>query len=766
MRICVGIQVYGGVDVGLKFVRIPALLFLALMLGCSESAVLAASGSLELVRDGRSEFSILVDASAGPQALSAIDTLRRYIREISGSDIPRSKALVGKGHQIVVEIGKSHEPNFSVADLGNDGFRIRTERGSLYFTAATDYGLQNAVYTFLESYLGCRKYSPTVTVVPKQSVIILSEINDTQVPQLTFRMQDFHDIAYASWHKLNTHDDFGLFVHTFRLVVPPEKYFGQHPEYFSLLNGNRTPNGQLCLTNPDIFRIVVGELRARMAAQPKATFWSVSQNDTYSPCECPTCRAIDSVEGSPSGSILAFVNRIADSFPDKTISTLAYQYSRSAPRHLKPRPNVNIMLCSIECNRQRPMTDDPGCASFVKDVEDWSKLTHNIFLWDYVIQFRNLVSPFPNLHVLQPNIQFFARNGIHSCFEQGLARMHGEFAELRAYLISKLLWNPDLNTDSVMNDFLCGYYGDAAPDIRRYIDTMRTALLASGEELQLFGYPSLSRDGYLSAPMMEVYDSLFVQAEARVKGQPEVLTRVQTAHLPVQFARLEQAKVIAEADRGCFVRDSAGNLKVRPEIDSLLTAFVARCKQGGIGMLWEHGTSPEEYLASTRAFFDGSTRDHRARGRQVILAQPASPKYHGGDPGALTDGFVGWNDYRFHWLGFEGVDMDATIDLGSVVSVSEIKTNFLQDNNSWVFMPLSVQFLVSVDDVDYRPVGTVLNSTPPEKDGAIILPFDTRFETTTARYIRVKAENMKMCPLWHKGAGGKAWIFIDEIRVL
>ncbi len=106
-------------------------------------------------------------------------------------------------------------------------------------------------------------------------------------------------------------------------------------------------------------------------------------------------------------------------FPDKIISTLAYQYTRSAPKKVKPLPNVNIMLCSIECNRSMPIAKDPSSASFVKDIKDWTKLTGNILIWDYVVQFRNYISPFPNLRVLQPNLAFFADNGCRLMFQQG-----------------------------------------------------------------------------------------------------------------------------------------------------------------------------------------------------------------------------------------------------------------------------------------------------------------------------------------------------------
>ncbi|MDD4053075.1 MAG: DUF4838 domain-containing protein [candidate division Zixibacteria bacterium] len=738
------------------------LLVILFFLGGSGNA---ASDSLILVKDGQSDFSLYVSPPASPQIAANIEVFRNYIRQSSGAGLPVVSDLSRTGHRVIFEIGASSDSNLNVGNLGRDGFRIRTEGGNLYLTAGTDYGLQNAVYTFLETYLGCRMFSPTVTVVPKRPTIVIPNIDDTQVPSITFRMEDFRNSTYNAWHKLNSNEDFGLFVHTFKILAPPEKYFAEHPEYFSLSMGKRTAAGQLCLSNPDVFRIVVDELRARMRAKPEAEFWSVSQNDTYLPCECAACRAIDSAEGSPSGSILAFVNRVADEFPDKTISTLAYQYSRSAPKHLKPRPNVNIMLCSIECNRSKPLVEDSTSASFVKDVEDWCRLTHNIFLWDYVIQYRNLVSPFPNLHVLQPNIQFFAKNGITSVFEQGLAVMHGEFAELRSYLIAKLLWNPYLNVDSVMDDFLGGFYGNAAPHIRQYIDTMQAALQASGEDLWIYGYPTASKNGYLSFGMIDTYNAIFDQAEAAVADDSVFLSRVWTARLPLQFAILEQAKVAGVGDWGAFTLDTDGRLRVRPDIESLLTTFVRRCKDADIPKLWEHGISPDEYYASTDRFLNESGKSHLALFKPVTLTPPASPKYHNGESSALTDGFKGWDDYHMHWLGFEGEDMEATVDLGSRQTIATIETDFLQDINSWVFMPLTVEFSLSDDGRNFRTVGTVADTIPADRGGVVIAPFNIRLEPCVAQYIRVRAVSLKTCPIWHKGAGGEAWIFIDEIAV-
>ncbi len=738
-------------------------------LACFLLLVLAGRGhpaeSITLTENGNSAYSICLPVDASPPIAAAGETLRQYIEKVSGATLPIIDTIPPFENRIIFEIGASVDPDITLAAPGEDGFRIKTIGKDLYFTAPTAPGIQNAVYTFLETYLGCRKYSLDFEVIPHTPTIVLSPIDDTQVPLITFRMQDIRDSAYNAWHKLDDLKDWGLFVHTFRTLVPPEKYFNDHPEYFSENNGVRVADAQLCLTNPDVFRIVVEELRRRIEENPTARFWSVSQNDTYVPCRCANCRAIDSAEGSPSGSILAFVNRVAGEFPDKTISTLAYLYSRKAPAHLKPAPNVNIMLCSIDCNRSRPIAEDPKNASFVSDLKDWAALTNNIFLWDYVVQFRNLVSPFPNLRTLQPNMQFFVENGITSVFEQGVASMEGEFAELRVYLLAKLLWNPYVDVDSVMNDFLHGYYGAAAPYIREYIDTEHDALTRSGEDLSIYGYPYPSDDGYLSASMLDRYEAIFAQAESAVRDDPEYLLHVQTAHLPVQYAILEQAKMLAFGERGFFVKDADGSRRARPELETLLQTFYERCKRAGITRLWEHGNSPDYYLASTRGFIDGARQGHLAMGCPVTLTVPASSKYHNGEVSALTDGLKGWDDYHFHWLGFEGDDMDATIDLGSVQTVSRIETGFLQDILSWVFMPQSVEFLVSEDGETFHRAGIVPDSIPPQQSGPIVASFNVEFPTTSARFVRVKTTSFLTCPAWHKGAGGKAWIFIDEIKV-
>ena len=135
-----------------------------------------------------------------------------------------------------------------------------------------------------------------------------------------------------------------------------------------MVKGKRIPT-QLCLTNPDVLKIAIRSLRKMVAHNPEAKYWSVSQNDNRDYCTCVQCKAIDDREGSPSGSIISFVNQVADQFPDKMISTLAYEYGRRAPKTLIPRDNVNIMLCSIEINRDKPIRGTPRVFNLETSLE-------------------------------------------------------------------------------------------------------------------------------------------------------------------------------------------------------------------------------------------------------------------------------------------------------------------------------------------------------------------------------------------------------------
>jgi hypothetical protein len=611
-------------------------------------------------------------------------------------------------------------------------------------------------------------YSPTVEVFPKHDTLAIGTFTDIDNPVNQFRVVngDFsRDANYMDWQRLDVTDDMfasGYYVHTFNRLVPWETYFADHPEYFAWMNGKRITD-QLCLTNPEVFDIAVAKLKAEMAAQPDKTVWSVSQNDNFSYCQCPACRKVIEEEGSPAGPVIRFVNAVAARFPDRIISTLAYQYSRTAPKVTRPAPNVQVMLCTIELNRSLPIADDPSSRSFLQDIVDWGRITRNIYLWDYTVNFSHHVSPFPNLHVLQPNIQFFTRNGARQQFQQTNTGPGHEFSELKGYLLARLLWNPDIDAAAVTKDFLDGYYGAAGPWIAQYIAALQAALGRGHARLDIYEPPAAHAEDYLSAESVAEYNELFDRAEGAVQPDGALLERVRTARLPLQYAMLEIGKNDMFGPRGFYV-DRGGRFEPRPDMTRLLEQFYATAVRSHVRNLSESGLTPQDYHDSALRFIDVQVDGNLAFRKPVTANPPPSPKYGRGNLAMLTDGVRGANDFTVHWLGWEAIDFDVALDLGAPTNTRGASLSTLYNPKSWILHPRRITCSVSADGERFQEIQTLTVDGDQRKEEVTRL-FEFTWAIPQVRYIRFHVEGTKQLPAWHPSAGGGSWVFIDEIVV-
>jgi Alpha-glucuronidase len=728
-----------------------------------------------LAENKSSQYKIVLPKHATTYELRAATVLQDYLIQVSGAALPIvTSDKSPKSQEIIIGQNERLDELAAAIDyrlLKEDGFVIWTDSTRLIIAGGSEKGSLYGVYSFLEQYLGCRMYSPKVKIIPHQNTVILGKINDRQVPVITFRDTHYRttwDAEYTDWHKLDhapdgERTDWGMWVHTFNELVPPQVYYSSHPEYFAMVKGKRLPT-QLCLSNPEVLQITIQNLRKKIAMNPAAKYWSVSQNDNRDYCTCDPCKGLDAREGSPSGSIINFVNQVADQFPGKMISTLAYEYGRHAPKTMKPRDNVNIMLCSIEAFRDKPIRADESSAEFVKDVKDWSKIAKDIIVWDYVIQFNHLLSPFPNLHVLQPNIQFFAENNVNAMFEQGNREVGGEFAALRAYLISKLLWNPWVNVDSVMNDFLFGYYGAAGTPIRKYIDLMRGELIKGGKPLRIFGSPNEAADTYLTPALIAKYNSLFDEAEKLVADSAEVLERVRIARLPLMYATMEQAKKNFTGENGLFEKVN-DKWEAKTNIRNMVDEFTDLCLREGVTQVKEWSTSPEAYRSAMYRLYSQGMNEHLAYGKKVMMISPDTSDISEEKLKMLTDGKRGSHDYDNNWINFAGKDLEVVIDLEKKEVVRKIGSGYYQLGFWLRLLPKNVEYYTSLDGKNFELAGNVVNTLPIDQYGGYLREFNIEFVPRDARYIKVHARSIGNTPGWHPGAGRPSHMLIDEIVV-
>lgn len=201
-----------------------------------------------------------------------------------------------------------------------------------------------------------------------------------------------------------------------------------------------------------------------------------------------------------------------------------------------------------------------------------------------------------------------------------------------------------------------------------------------------------------------------------------------------------------------------------PDVVGELRAIARRARRelgDRLGDVRGEGVRPPGRLPPVRE----SPVQHLALGKAVRLSSGPSAKYAGGGAAGLVDGVLGSEDFRDgRWLGYEGVDLEAVVDLGAGTTVRRVACSFLQSQGAWIFLPRSVELGVSADGVEFD-VLTRFEEEPRSDARQETRDYAAAFEPQDVRFVRVRAAGVGTCPDWHPGAGAEGWFFMDEIVV-
>ncbi len=521
-------------------------------------ALNAAKPALTLVKNGKSDYSIILAPGSSPSMHHGAEELQKTIQAMSGATLPILQPETGgtepHKHVIVIADDAIMAQRQHRKALGDEEYSIQTNANGLIIHGGAKRGAMYGCYALLEDQLGVRWFNARCTKVPKQKTITLPKLDLHGKPAFEYREPFFAEAFDKDWAVRNRTNgnsqrldasvggkvSYGRFVHTFNELVPPETYFDAHPEYFSMIDGQRKKGYyQLCLTNADVLKITIDKVKQWIKENPDATIFSVSQNDTYYNCQCPACRAIEAEEGAPSGPLLRFVNQVAQAIavehPNVLIDTLAYQWSEKPPLHVRLRPNVRIRIAPIGACFSHPLDGCSENALPLQNLKDWAKITNQIYIWHYTTNFANYLQPLPNLDEIAGDLKLFKANGVVGFFDEGAyaAGGGGEMSELKAYLLSQLMWDPSRDANAIINDYVIGVYGKAAPKVMDWLTLLRAA--GKSAHARIYDPPTAP---YLTDDLLKQGVVLFDDAERLATGDARALDEVQRARMAVDYVRL------------------------------------------------------------------------------------------------------------------------------------------------------------------------------------------------------------------------------------
>jgi len=557
------------------FVR-PLLAGVSLLLSITS----ASAAGLVLADHGQSRYTIVIAPEASATVRHAAQELADDLKQISGAALP-VMSQKPRGLAIFVGAGPFLPSSFSqvrLDTLAEEAFVIRTDGGDVYLAGHDDRGTLYAVYSFLEDHLGARWYAPDATVLRPQDVVRVPDLNETQAPAFSYRNTDEAMVfgngqwdAHLKLNGVNVPDQAELGginrlfngAENFYSLVPPNRYFADHPDYYSLVGGRRksSPDSQLCLSSPGVFKVVVDALVAEAKANPKELTLGLSPNDAeHGNCECDACRAADAKFGSPAGTLLDFVNKVATAvqaaLPDRKIwvETLAYQYTEKAPTPgaIAPANNVLVCLAPIYACDGHPLASDPQNKTSKEALLAWKKVAPgHLQIWHYVVNFAHYVQPYPDWDELGADMAYYRDNGVSGMFCEGDYQGNCDLQAMHTWVMAHLFWNPRQDVWGLVRDFSDGYYGKAGADIYAYLRLFHDRLQQPNVHLHLYDPPT---SPLFTAELLKSASDLFDHAEAAAETL-EVKRRVQEARMGIRYIELAThvpGKNATAAERDAF----------------------------------------------------------------------------------------------------------------------------------------------------------------------------------------------------------------------
>jgi hypothetical protein len=554
-------------------------------------------------------WDIVVAEDAIPSERFAAQEFQTLLKQATDFHLPIVTS-VDKGSNFHIYIGegtsiKASPVGFDIGDFGPEDLRIIIRNGNIAIAGGRPRGTLYGVYSFLEDYLGVRFLTHDHTHVPRANRRqVIGPINRFYHPPMSHRWPNYkindEYPTFAARLRCNTetHDDqlggiteIPVFGHSFYRQVPWKKYAKTNPEFFGMRDGKvitEQKNAQLCLTNPHVLDIVTKVVLDELAANPGQRSIEVSQNDGGYKCQCPNCEKIDRREESGAGTLLLFVNAVAErvtkKYPNVRVGALAYKYSQKPPKNIKAHPNVIIQLTSHDCSITDPIETStyPASVQFRQDLEGWGRICDHINLWYYNADFAMYHMPIPNMRVLEPNIRYFVDNGVKGIYAQSVMNgPHAGLNDVMNYMTARLLWDPNASSDELMDEFLNLHYGQAGPLIRTFIDRMHDSAEEKGIQ---HGWVGHARHYGIDRSVVRVGLMAFDKA-FEITDDPVIRSRLEKASIGIHMAALSEALPWAWSGKDGKVPPDIAR-RTRPHFRE----FFRLCKKYGITH-WEEAST-------------------------------------------------------------------------------------------------------------------------------------------------------------------------------
>ena len=569
-----------------------------------------------------------------------------------------------------------------------EGFRISRKGADIKLTASDDRHMLWLQYQLIKK---ISKEDPRIDGSDLPPALL--NLTDT-CGTFAFDYQSIYSPAglnsdYTGVMGLNNFDDsWGIWGHNLRKVLGDNT-----DKVYATIHG-KTDDSQLCFSSPEMYTQIEDYIVNNFGEKGNSRFVIAPDDNPYA-CTCASCTALGNSEKNATPAVTELVLRLAQRFPKHFFFTTSYLSTQQATDKQLPA-NAGVMVSAIDFPLRRIDSKDAQEKKFAQQLENWKKVTKNIYIWDYINNFDDYLTPFPILKIAQQRLQFFKKNGASGIFFNGSGYSYSSFDEMRTFVLSALLINPEQAVD----DLIRNYFNQEYPVSKKwlsdyYIDLENST--QSGKKLGLYAGIRESEGAYLNPEkFIKFYDEMghFV-SDAKGKERKK-LHELQTA---LSFTRLEMGRDHSYDTYG-YAKRNGKEIQTVPQARKWVTQLKEHKAFSGMEYYNESANEIDYYIKEWEQYILASDIK---KDLFLGITPSSTPKTNKNSLKRLTDGTHGLPDnYHCGWIIFP--QEECTIDL-PVKEINESGTvyiSFLNLPRHRIYAPQQIE--VSRDGASYKKI--------------------------------------------------------------
>lgn len=509
--------------------------------------------------------------------------------------------------------------------------------------------------------------------------------------------------------------DWGLWGHNLRKVLDGEA----SDEVFAWTQGKRD-HRQFCFSSEDLYTRLVAYILDNYGdgivkngpnkGQVQGSRFCIMPDDNNIVCQCEKCRQAGNTAQSATPAVVKMMQRVAERFPNHRFFTTSYLTTKNPPSMHMPE-NTGVLISAIDFPLSYGFESTSQAADFAAKIKKWRAVTPNIYVWDYMRNFDDYLTPFPVLGVLEKRLAFFKQQGVSGVFYNGSGYDYASLDDVQTFALASMLKSDSLSWSSIVKKYLDKFYPQSGASIYEYYHTLEEWVAQNPVALEYYGGIDAAIQAYLIPTEFENFYTRLDAVSKKISGDERVrLNRLLTA---LNYTLLELMRTPnglpynAEKVEECLCNLSGytafPDMKYYKEANGALAAYIDSWNKYNVYTASDHSLKTDFKFSSTEA-----------NDQPIPL---------------LSNGFHGFpSDYHTGWYQFRNGEVVGECEIGEACTIV-VSGGFLYAPQWKIDLPGEVYVLVN----DKRCCEGSFVSTP--------VPFSKqfcRFELPVAAGDRVK----------------------------